>query len=94
MPETSRIIKGWHDARLPAKFLLLGSPAELFFWRTRAQSEVDLVVKQANGLRAFEIKWSHRRVSSRAFRDAYGVEVEAIRADNPFTADIIKTSAR
>src|SRR5271166_5976794 len=25
LPETSRIIKGWHDARLPAKFLLLGS---------------------------------------------------------------------
>jgi len=29
------------------KFLLLGSPAELFFWRTRAQSEVDLVMKQS-----------------------------------------------
>jgi len=25
LPEASRIIKGWHDARLPAKFLLLGS---------------------------------------------------------------------
>src|SRR5580700_4227698 len=25
IPETSRIVKGWHDARLPAKFLLLGS---------------------------------------------------------------------
>ncbi|MEI7733484.1 MAG: AAA family ATPase [Verrucomicrobiota bacterium] len=25
LPETSRIIKGWHEARLPAKFLLLGS---------------------------------------------------------------------
>ena len=25
LPETSRIIKGWHDARVPAKFLLLGS---------------------------------------------------------------------
>jgi hypothetical protein len=55
---------------------------------------VDLVVKQADGLRAFEIKWSHRRVSGRAFRDAYGVEVEPIRADNPFTVDIFKTSAR
>ena len=25
LPDASRIIKGWHDARLPAKFLLLGS---------------------------------------------------------------------
>ena len=25
LPEASRIIKGWHDARMPAKFLLLGS---------------------------------------------------------------------
>ena len=25
LPEASRIVKGWHDARLPAKMLLLGS---------------------------------------------------------------------
>ncbi|MFM8357409.1 MAG: ATP-binding protein, partial [Verrucomicrobiota bacterium] len=25
LPEAARLIKGWHDARLPAKFLLLGS---------------------------------------------------------------------
>ena len=25
LPDTSRIIKGWHDTRLPTKFLLLGS---------------------------------------------------------------------
>ena len=25
LPDVSRIVKGWHDARLPAKFLLLGS---------------------------------------------------------------------
>ncbi|MEI8078781.1 MAG: DUF4143 domain-containing protein, partial [bacterium] len=65
---------------------LLGSPAELFFWRTRAQSEVDLVVKQGTSLRAFEIKWSPRRVAGRAFRDAYGVAVETIYSDNPFAA--------
>jgi uncharacterized protein len=69
---------------------LLGSPAELFFWRTRAQSEVDLMVKQGNGLQAFEIKGSPHRISGRAFRDAYGVEVEPIRLDNPFAVDIFK----
>jgi len=45
----------------------------LFFWRSRAQSEVDLVVKQNDRLRAFQIKWSGRRTASRAFRDAYGI---------------------
>ena len=68
---------------------LLGSPAELFFWRTRTQAEVDLVVKHGDKLRAFEIKWSPRRFSGRAFHDAYGINVEPIRPDNPFMADII-----
>jgi hypothetical protein len=63
-------------------------PADLFFWRTRAQSEVDLVVKHDSGLRAFEIKWSPRRVLGRAFREAYGVEVESLRPDNPFATDL------
>ena len=93
-PDIGALWENWVIAEVAKRNALLGSPAELFFWRTRAQSEVDLVVKQSNSLRAFEIKWSHRRVSSRAFRDAYGVEVEPIRADNPFTADIIKISAR
>ena len=64
--------------------VLLGAPAELFFWRTRAQSEVDLVVKKEGHLRAFEVKWSPRRTAGRAFRDAYDVEVEMISPDNPF----------
>jgi hypothetical protein len=52
---------------------------------------VDLVVKQESGLRVFEVKWSSRRVSGRAFREAYGVEVEPLRPDNPFAVDIFKT---
>jgi hypothetical protein len=40
-------------------------------------------------LRAFQIKWSPRRVSGRAFRDAYGVDVELLSSDDPFVADII-----
>ena len=45
------------------------------------------MVKQGNNLRAFEIQWP-RRVSGRAFRDAYGVEVEPIPPDNPFAMEI------
>mgnify|MGYP006270115683 CR=1 FL=1 len=68
---------------------LLGSPCELFFWRSRTQAEVDLVVKGENGLRAFEIKWNPRRTGSTAFRSTYGVNVESIGPDNPFVADLL-----
>jgi hypothetical protein len=82
--------ENWVIAEVAKHNALLGSPAELFFWRTRAQSEVDLVVKQGSNLRAFEVKWSSRRISGRAFRDAYGVELEPIRPENPFAVDIVK----
>jgi len=65
------------------KFLLLGSSS-----LDLLDQAVDLVVKQGSRLRAFELKWSSGRVSGRAFRDAYGVDVEPIRSDNPFAAEI------
>jgi hypothetical protein len=62
----------------------------LFFWRSRTQAEVDLVVKAESGLRAFEIKWQPRRTTGgAAFRAAYGVNVESIGPDNPFVADLL-----
>ena len=88
-PDIGTLWENWVIAEVAKQNALLGSPAELFFWRTRAQSEVDLVVKQGSGLKAFEIKWSPRRVSGRAFRDAYGVDVEPIGPDNPFAGNVI-----
>jgi hypothetical protein len=87
-PDIGALWENWVIAEVAKRNALLGSPAELFFWRTRAQSEVDLVVKQGSRLRAFEVKWSPGRVSGRAFRDAYGVEVECIRPDNPLAVNI------
>ncbi len=86
-PDIGALWENWVIAEVAKYKALHGSPAELYFWRTRAQSEVDLVVKQGNRLRAFAIKWSPRRVSASAFRAAYGVEVETLRPDNPFVAD-------
>jgi len=88
-PDIGALWENWVIAEAAKRNALLGSPAELYYWRTRAQSEVDLVVKGADRLRAFEIKWTSRRVSSRAFRDAYGVDVEPIGPDHPFAADIL-----
>ena len=87
-PDIGPLWENWVIAEFAKRNALLGSPADLFFWRTRAQSEVDLIVKQGDGLQAFEIKWSPRRFSGRAFREAYGVEVKSISAENPFAADV------
>jgi len=86
-PDIGPLWESWTIAEIAKRNALLGAPAELFFWRSRAQSEVDLVVKQDDRLRAFEIKWSGRRTRSRAFRDTYGVKVETIGPENPFVAD-------
>ena len=69
-PDIGVLWENWAIAQVAKHNALLGSPAELFFWRTRAQSEVDLMVKEADRLRAFEVKWSPGRVSGRAFHDA------------------------
>ncbi len=87
-PDIGSLWENWVIAEVAKRNALLGSPAELFFWRSRAQSEVDLVVKQSSGLRAFEAKWTLGRSSGRAFKDAYGVAVEVIHRDNPFAVDV------
>ncbi len=60
----------------------------LYFWRSRAGSEVDLVVKDGEKIRAFEIKWSPRRKAGiRAFTDRYGVDVEMITSNSPVISE-------
>jgi hypothetical protein len=88
-PDIGALWENWVIAEIAKRNALLGGIAELFFWRSRAQSEVDLVVKQGEQLRAFEIKWSGRRAAGRAFRDGYGVEVESVGPEDPFVADLL-----
>ncbi len=89
-PDIGALWENWVVAEVAKHNVLLGSPAELFFWRSRAKSEVDLVVKRESTLRAFQIKWSPRRVSGRAFRDAYGVDMERLSSDDPFVGNMLK----
>jgi len=89
-PDIGPLWENWTIAEIAKRNALLGAPAELFFWRSRTQSEIDLVVKQGDRLRAFEIKWSGRCTRGRAFRNAYGVNVETIGPENPFVADLLE----
>ena len=83
-PDIGPLWENWVIAEAAKRNLLTGTASELFFWRSRAQSEVDLVVKTGEQLRAFEIKWAGGRTAARAFKDRYHAEVELIDAGNPF----------
>ncbi len=50
-----------------------GSYAQLFFWRTLAQQEIDLIEEQDGMLHTFEFKWNGKARSSqpKAFADSY-----------------------
>lgn len=90
-PDIGIVWENWVIAELAKRNALLGSPCTLYFWRSRTQAAVDLVVSGERGLRAFEIKWNPHRAGSAAFRAAYGVNVEPIGPDNPFAADLLNS---
>ena len=86
-PDIGGLWENWVIAEIAKHNQLKGCPCDLFFWRSRAKSEVDLVVKTGDHLRAFEIKWNRKRSrANRAFTAAYGVKVEFISSENPFVA--------
>ncbi len=70
--------ENWVIAEAAKHNLLRGCPSELFFWRSRAQSEVDLVIRTGDQLQAFEVKWQPKRVANRAFSSMYGGDVRQI----------------
>jgi len=83
-PDIGDLWENWVIAEVAKHNLLAGCPCELFFWRSRAQSEVDLIIKTRDQLQAFEVKWRPRRLATRAFRSMYGIEVKLIDATDPF----------
>ncbi len=88
-PDIGALWENWVIAEAAKHVLLSGDGSELFFWRSRAQSEVDLVVRAGERLRAFEIKWRARRPTGRAFRAQYGTAVEPVNADGPFIGELL-----
>ncbi|MBN1507356.1 MAG: ATP-binding protein [Sedimentisphaerales bacterium] len=77
-PDIGVLWENWVIAEAAKRNLLLGCPGELFFWRSRAQSEVDLVIKTGDQVQAFEIKWQPKRVATRAFSSMYGIKVQLV----------------
>lgn len=57
--------ENWVVAEYAKRNLMLNLSQSLYFWRTRDGSKVDLLVKDSRGLKAFEIKWSAKKTTSR-----------------------------
>jgi len=75
--------ENWVIAEFAKKNLLEGQPNNLYFWRTRNGAELDLVIKGTNVFKAFEIKWSKQRTTSKkAFTNRYNIPVEYIFREN------------
>lgn len=79
--------ENWVVAEVAKENIQMETKRSLYFWRSRAGSEVDLVVKDGKKIRAFEIKWSTRqKAKTRAFKDRYGVDVKMITSNLPVTS--------
>ncbi len=76
--------ENWVVAEAAKENIQMELGKNLYFWRSRAGSEIDLVVKDSEKIRAFEIKWSPgRKANTRAFTNHYGVNVEVITSNFP-----------
>lgn len=76
--------ENWVVAEVAKENIQMELGRNVYFWRSRAGSEVDLVVKDGEKIKAFEIKWSPRqKAKTRAFKDHYGVDVEIITSNFP-----------
>ncbi|MBU0535306.1 MAG: ATP-binding protein [Patescibacteria group bacterium] len=77
--DIGKLWENWVIAEFAKRNLLLGKQSVLYYWRSRNNSEVDLVVKNSKGeIQAFEIKWSKSSSKSKAFTSLYHLPVEVI----------------
>lgn len=82
-PDIGKLFENYLIAEVARRNLLQPHPAELYFWRTVAKSEVDLVIKQDGRLSAYEIKWGKKRGGITAFANAYGVMPQTLTSTEP-----------
>lgn len=90
-PDIGSLWENWVIAEAAKDNLLQGCPSELFFWRSRAQSEVDLVIRTGDRIQAFEIKWRPRQFTTRAFTSMYRVAVQPVTSEDFLTSGLIRT---
>lgn len=89
--------ENWVISEFAKRNLLRGRDRNLYFWRTRDGSEVDLIIKGTHVFEAYEIKWSKTSTKhSHNFSKRYGIPVKIINQANAIefllSSDINKLS--
>ena len=83
-PDLGALFENYLIAEIMKRNVQRSAPDELFFWRSRGQSEVDLILKSGDELQAFEIKWARSRKNpGKAFGNVYHVPVRTLTSQNP-----------
>lgn len=75
--------ENWVIAELYKQNMLAGNRYNFYFWRSHTKSEVDLVIKNGDSMRAFEIKWKRTSIKSSVFTSYYNTPVELITSTMP-----------
>lgn len=81
--DIGQLWENWVVAEFAKHNLLFGRKKNLYFWRSRAKSEVDLIIKEGEKISAYEIKWKKQNINKRAFESQYKVKVQIIDSGNP-----------
>jgi len=78
-----KLWENWVISELAKQNIQTGAKKNLYFWRSRSGSEIDLIVKGGEKISAYEIKWSGQKVKDRAFRQRYQTQVRVIDSLRP-----------
>lgn len=81
--DIGQLWENWVVAEFMKHNLLYGQKKNLYFWRSRAKSEVDLIIKEGEKISAYEIKWKKQKINKRAFENQYKVKVQLIDSSDP-----------
>ena len=83
--DIDKLWENWVIAEIAKQRLTYGRLEDLFFWRSRHGSNVELVVKQGSSINPFTIVYDPDDASrrpSQSFASAYGVTPKTIHRDN------------
>lgn len=82
-PDIGALWENWAVAELAKQNLLAGRRKNLYFWRSRAGGEVDIVIQEGSQLKAFEMKWRKKKTISRLFTETYDIIPAVIDSTHP-----------
>ena len=82
-PDIGALWENWVISEFAKKDLLSGKRTNMYFWRSKFGSEVDLVIKENEKISAYEIKWKAKSINKKAFENFYKIKVKLITRLNP-----------